>query len=69
MIYFLIMLFIRQWEVMKNKAKNGVNVKQLFHGTQSNYVDVICRENLDWRVCGKNGTSFGRGEFCDDHLT
>ncbi|XP_068442054.1 protein mono-ADP-ribosyltransferase PARP12 isoform X2 [Clinocottus analis] len=55
-----------QWQ--KNQMKNnnhGRNVteKQLFHGTDSKYVDVICHTNFDWRVCGVNGTVFGQGSY------
>lgn len=30
------------------------------------HVDNICRENVDWRVCGTHGTSYGEGEL--EHL-
>ncbi|XP_052348421.1 protein mono-ADP-ribosyltransferase PARP12-like isoform X2 [Oncorhynchus keta] len=24
---------------------------------------LICRDNFDWRICGKNGTSYGKGSY------
>lgn len=48
---------------MKSKAGRDVAERFLFHGTKAEYVDAICRENIDWRLCGENGTNFGRGEF------
>ena len=38
--------------------------RRLFHGTDKNVVNAICRENFDWRVCGKNATAFGQGNLC-----
>uniref|UniRef100_A0A8C3AUB6 Si:ch73-252i11.1 n=1 Tax=Cyclopterus lumpus TaxID=8103 RepID=A0A8C3AUB6_CYCLU len=55
-----------QWQKTQMKSNNqGRNVteKQLFHGTDSKYVDVICKTNFDWRVCGVNGTVFGQGTY------
>ena len=37
--------------------------KRLFHGTSPDAVDVICKENFDWRVCGKSGTKYGEGSY------
>ncbi|KAG5267424.1 hypothetical protein AALO_G00221590, partial [Alosa alosa] len=39
------------------------NVLNRFDKTMAEYVDAICRENIDWRVCGENGTSYGRGSY------
>ena len=44
---------------MKNKAVE----KFLFHGTSHNMVDAICFQNFDFRVCGKNGTKYGKGAY------
>lgn len=49
------------------KSANDPAEMLLFHGTESEYVDAICRENIDWRLCGRNGTRFGRGEFLLTH--
>ncbi|KAM6961555.1 protein mono-ADP-ribosyltransferase PARP12-like [Tautogolabrus adspersus] len=57
------------WEVFqwqKNQMmNNGRNIgeKKLFHGTDSNFVDVISHTNFDWRICGLNGTAYGKGSY------
>lgn len=43
---------------MKNE-----NEKRLFHGTSPESVEEICKENFDWRMCGKNATKFGEGSY------
>ncbi|XP_026001848.1 poly [ADP-ribose] polymerase 12-like [Astatotilapia calliptera] len=55
-----------QWQKNQMKTKNkGGNVteKKLFHGTHSKFVDTICHHNFDWRICGLNGTAFGKGSY------
>ncbi|XP_028307268.1 protein mono-ADP-ribosyltransferase PARP12 [Gouania willdenowi] len=57
-----------KYQLQKNQMKtsNGgrnVTEKQLFHGTDSSHVDTICRENLDWRICGTHGTAYGKGSY------
>ena len=42
-------------------GKGSLNEQLLFHGTQSMYVDGICKEGFDWRMCGVNGTAYGQG--------
>lgn len=37
--------------------------KRLFHGTSPDVVDAICKQNFDWRVCGKKGTKYGKGSY------
>ena len=37
--------------------------KHLFHGTSADAVDAICKQNFDWRVCGKSGTKYGKGSY------
>ncbi|KAG2469398.1 PAR12 polymerase, partial [Polypterus senegalus] len=57
------------WEVFQwqkeqmRKTKNGkpVNEKNLFHGTDLKNIDAICKHNFDWRICGTNGTAYGKG--------
>ena len=44
---------------MKNKAVE----KFLFHGTSHDVVDAICFQNFDFRVCGTNGTRYGKGAY------
>ncbi|KAL2076617.1 hypothetical protein ACEWY4_027789 [Coilia grayii] len=55
--------FSVQRDNMKTRAKKDIDGKLLFHGTSSKYVDAICRDNIDWRVCGKNGTHYGQGSY------
>lgn len=40
----------------------NVNEKQLFHGTKCEAIETICRNGLDWRMCGENGVAFGQGK-------
>uniref|UniRef100_A0A4W5LPU8 Uncharacterized protein n=1 Tax=Hucho hucho TaxID=62062 RepID=A0A4W5LPU8_9TELE len=55
-----------QWkrDLMK-KNNGGKNSKELhlFHGTDPKHVDAICRDNFDWRLCGTNGTVYGKGSY------
>lgn len=39
------------------------NEKRLFHGTSPDVVDAICKQNFDWRLCGKTGTKYGEGSY------
>ena len=55
----LILLIIRR---KKQNMKNE-NEKKLFHGTSPESVETICKKNFDWRLCGKNGTTFGEGSY------
>lgn len=36
--------------------------RQLFHGTSASFVDAICQQNFDWRICGLHGTAYGKGK-------
>lgn len=56
------MLFSRQKEQMnlKNGGK-GVDQRYLFHGTDESFIEAICEQNFDWRICGSHGTSYGKG--------
>nr|XP_029486369.1 protein mono-ADP-ribosyltransferase PARP11-like isoform X1 [Oncorhynchus nerka] len=54
--------YMLQRDQMKSSL-TSINEKQLFHGTDSKYFDSICRDNFDWRICGKNGTSYGKGSY------
>uniref|UniRef100_A0A8C4X846 Protein mono-ADP-ribosyltransferase PARP12-like n=1 Tax=Erpetoichthys calabaricus TaxID=27687 RepID=A0A8C4X846_ERPCA len=59
------------WEVFQwqkeqmRKTNNGkpVNEKNLFHGTELKNIDAICKHNFDWRICGTNGTAYGKGSY------
>ncbi|XP_056621656.1 protein mono-ADP-ribosyltransferase PARP12-like isoform X2 [Triplophysa dalaica] len=46
----------------RNKGKE-VAQRQLFHGTNEDLIDPICDQNFDWRVCGHNGTLYGKGSY------
>ena len=37
--------------------------RKLFHGTSSDVIDAICKQNFDHRVHGKNGTKYGEGSY------
>uniref|UniRef100_A0A1A7X0K6 Poly [ADP-ribose] polymerase n=1 Tax=Iconisemion striatum TaxID=60296 RepID=A0A1A7X0K6_9TELE len=55
-----------QWQKNLMRDNNGgryVTEKQLFHGTDSQYVDAICKDNFDWRICGTHGTAYGKGSY------
>ncbi|NXU58978.1 PAR12 polymerase, partial [Turnix velox] len=55
-----------QWQKEQMKRENGgkeVNEKLLFHGTKISFVEAICVHNFDWRICGSNGTSYGKGIY------
>ncbi|XP_037370268.1 protein mono-ADP-ribosyltransferase PARP12 [Talpa occidentalis] len=55
-----------QWQRGQMQKRNGgktVDERQLFHGTSASFVDAICQQNFDWRVCGLHGTSYGKGSY------
>ncbi|XP_046870582.1 protein mono-ADP-ribosyltransferase PARP12 isoform X2 [Hypomesus transpacificus] len=55
-----------QWQKEQMKQRNGgktVDERHLFHGTDSSLIDAICEQNFDWRVCGTNGTLYGKGSY------
>ncbi|NXR51325.1 PAR12 polymerase, partial [Hippolais icterina] len=55
-----------QWQKEKMKRENGgkeVQEKQLFHGTDDTSMKTICTQNFDWRICGSNGTNYGKGSY------
>uniref|UniRef100_A0A8C4XS41 PAR12 polymerase n=1 Tax=Falco tinnunculus TaxID=100819 RepID=A0A8C4XS41_FALTI len=55
-----------QWQKEHMKRENGgkdVNERLLFHGTNVSFVKAICVHNFDWRICGSNGTSYGKGSY------
>ena len=45
----------------KQLGDHGANEQKLFHGTKTEFVESICINNFDWRMCGENGTSYGQG--------
>ncbi|NXH24198.1 PAR12 polymerase, partial [Myiagra hebetior] len=55
-----------QWQKEKMKKENGgkeVQEKLLFHGTDVMSMKTICTQNFDWRICGSNGTNYGKGSY------
>ncbi|XP_077166179.1 protein mono-ADP-ribosyltransferase PARP12-like isoform X2 [Paroedura picta] len=55
-----------QWQkeqMMKKKGGQDVDERQLFHGTVPSNVEAICNDNFDWRICGTNGTVYGKGSY------
>ncbi|NXA88991.1 PAR12 polymerase, partial [Melanocharis versteri] len=55
-----------QWQKEKMKRENGgkeVEEKLLFHGTDVTSMKTICTQNFDWRICGSNGTNYGKGSY------
>ncbi|KAM6314538.1 protein mono-ADP-ribosyltransferase PARP12-like isoform 2-T2 [Podargus strigoides] len=55
-----------QWQKEQMKKENkgkDVNEKLLFHGTNISSMDSICLHNFDWRICGSNGTNYGKGSY------
>ena len=49
--------------LLDNEGFGPVNEQLLYHGTDNSAVDAICKKGFDWRVCGKNGTLYGQGEY------
>ncbi|XP_071583865.1 protein mono-ADP-ribosyltransferase PARP12-like [Heliangelus exortis] len=55
-----------QWQkeqMKKTKGGQAVDERLLFHGTSSRYIEAICQQNFDWRICGLHGTVYGRGSY------
>ncbi|CAN8212716.1 unnamed protein product [Coccothraustes coccothraustes] len=55
-----------QWQKEKMKRENGgkeVQEKRLFHGADVTSMETICSQNFDWRICGSNGTNYGKGSY------
>jgi len=47
----------------KRLGSENINERQLFHGTTSEATTKIIEDGFDWRVCGKNGTMYGKGSY------
>ncbi|KFP14074.1 Poly [ADP-ribose] polymerase 12, partial [Egretta garzetta] len=55
-----------QWQKEQMQRENRgkeINEQLLFHGTKISFVESICTHNFDWRICGSNGTNYGRGSY------
>ncbi|KAK2539657.1 poly [ADP-ribose] polymerase 12, partial [Columba guinea] len=54
-----------QWQKEQMQKSNGgkaADERFLFHGTSEKYIDAICQQNFDWRICGLHGTVYGKGK-------
>ena len=49
--------------MVEDLGEMHINEKRLFHGTSPAAINAICKEGLDWRLHGKNGTAFGQGKL------
>ncbi|NXL95214.1 PAR12 polymerase, partial [Alectura lathami] len=56
---------VYQWQKEQMQKSNGGKTDErfLFHGTSKKHVDAICHQNFDWRICGLNGTVYGKGSY------
>ena len=57
---------VRKKENMSLRAgrdPQAVNEKNLFHGTTPDSVEAICKQNFDWRLHGRNASSYGEGSY------
>ncbi|XP_075013749.1 protein mono-ADP-ribosyltransferase PARP12 [Calonectris borealis] len=55
-----------QWQkeqMQKSNRGKAVDERFLFHGTSRKYIDAICQQNFDWRICGLHGTVYGKGSY------
>uniref|UniRef100_A0A8C0F6H8 Poly(ADP-ribose) polymerase family member 12 n=1 Tax=Bubo bubo TaxID=30461 RepID=A0A8C0F6H8_BUBBB len=55
-----------QWykeQMQKSNGGKAADERFLFHGTSKNYIDAICQQNFDWRICGLHGTVYGKGSY------
>ncbi|NXG20478.1 PAR12 polymerase, partial [Grallaria varia] len=55
-----------QWQkelMQKSNVGKAVDERFLFHGTNKKDIDAICQQNFDWRICGLNGTVYGKGSY------
>lgn len=55
--------------MQKSNGGKAVDERFLFHGTSKKYIDAICQQNFDWRICGIHGTVYGKGCFSALSLT
>ena len=49
---------------MNKKRSTPATQLMLFHGTNKQYVEAICQQGFDWRMCGTSvGTKYGKGSY------
>ena len=66
LVLFYFRSIFRKREQMRKKLKASsydAIEKLLFHGTTSDVIDAICKQNFDHRMQGKNGTVYGKGSY------
>ena len=49
--------------LIARRNRQAVNEKNLFHGTTPDSVEAICKQNIDWRLHGKNASKYGEGSY------
>ncbi|NXD19140.1 PAR12 polymerase, partial [Spelaeornis formosus] len=49
--------------MQKSNGGKAADERFLFHGTSKKYIDAICQQNFDWRICGLHGTVYGKGSY------
>ena len=60
---FFSFMICRKKGRMAKKSGKEPEERQLFHGTKPDTVKAICQQGIDWRMCGKHGTSYGEGSY------
>ncbi|KAG8142742.1 putative Zinc finger CCCH-type antiviral protein [Naja naja] len=50
-------------QMKKKKGGQKIDERLLFHGTNPSSLKAICTDNFDWRLCGTNGTVYGKGSY------
>ncbi|XP_002735653.1 protein mono-ADP-ribosyltransferase PARP11-like [Saccoglossus kowalevskii] len=50
--------------MQKWQTRGEVQTQHLFHGTSEKLLNIICRDNFNWRLSGKiTGSKFGKGIY------
>ena len=49
--------------MVHESPQDTANEMRLFHGTKTDLVDTICKQNFDWRVPIKHGKKYGHGSY------
>ncbi|KAI0241416.1 hypothetical protein LSAT2_027767 [Lamellibrachia satsuma] len=54
---------VKRKQMMRINGVDGLLETYLFHGTSKTVVEAICKNNFDWRLCGRHGTAYGKGSY------
>ncbi|XP_013416716.1 uncharacterized protein LOC106178183 [Lingula anatina] len=54
---------LQRTHMLEENGLQNLNEMRLFHGTHQANIDAICRQNLDWRLYGRNGSVYGQGTY------